>query len=150
MRVLIHTCTTHTTKVRLDLTPLSPKLPKQKKTMYICRRFDDDATWHPEIAAQLWGEARCQVLAGRRRVDGRSLPFGALQIDPEQLIGIQGDAIYTTEIQPWTLPTRQGGMDDGENGRIRIKGYLQGPMPAPQTIDERHVLSDRAEEAGWA
>ena len=113
-------------------------------------RFDDDATWHPEIAAQLWGEARCQVLAGRRRVDGRSLPFGALQIDPEQLIGIQGDAIYTTEVQPWTLPISHGGMDDGENGRIRIKGYLQGPMPAPQTIDERHVLSDRAEEAGWA
>lgn len=112
-------------------------------------RPDDAETWHPEIAALLWGAARNRVL---RFVPPRqnSHYFGALQIDPAELIGIQGDAIYTTRPQRWTLPTQHGGIDDGANGRMRLKGYLPGPMPAPLTIDTRQQLSNQAEEAGWS
>lgn len=112
-------------------------------------RHDDTDTWHPEIAALLWGAARTRVIRDYRPSKDKSSLYGALQIDPDQLIGIQGDAIYTTQIQPWTLPEHLGGADDGANGRIRIKGYLPGPIPAPQTIDVRQQLSNQAEEAGW-
>ena len=91
--------------------------------------------------------------AARTRVLRYSPPrashvYGALQIDPNQLIGIQGDAIYTTHPEQWTLPEEHGGIDDGADGRIRLKGYLAGPLPAPLTIDERQKLSNQAEERG--
>lgn len=109
-------------------------------------RPDDVETYHPEIAALLWGAARARVL--RYAPPGQTKVYGALQVDPGKLIGIQGDAIYTTEPERWTLPTAHGGIDDGENGRIRLKGYLPGPIDAPLTIHERHDLSHQAEEAG--
>lgn len=109
-------------------------------------RPDDAETWHPEIAALLWGAARTRVL--RYSPPRASHVYGALQIDPNQLIGIQGDAIYTTHPEPWTLPAEHGGIDDGADGRIRLKGYLAGPLPAPLTIDERQKLSNQAEERG--
>lgn len=108
---------------------------------------DDDETFHPEIAALVWGQARTRVLDYRR--PGTTHHYGALQIDPNHLIGIQGDAIYTTHPQPWTYPTHLGGLDDGSNGRIRIKGYLPGPLSTPASITERHDLSKQAEQHGW-
>ena len=112
-------------------------------------RPDDAETWHPEIAALVWGAARTRVLRDNRPTKAKSAIYGALQVEPSELIGIQGDAIYTTRIQPWTLPESRGGADDGANGRIRIKGYLPGPLPAPQTVDVRQQLSNQAEIAGW-
>ena len=111
-------------------------------------RPDDAETFHPEIAALVWGAARTRVLRDPRPRKSTAL-YGALQIEPSQLIGIQGDAIYTTHIQPWTLPEARGGADDGANGRIRLKGYLPGPIKPPQTIDVRQQLSNSAEQAGW-
>lgn len=110
------------------------------------QRPDDAETYHPEIAALLWGAARARVL--RYAPPGKAQVYGALQIEPSRLIGIQGDAIYTTIPEPFTFPVDAGGIDDGENGRIRLKGYLPGPLDAPLTINERHDLSRQAEDAG--
>ena len=110
-------------------------------------RPSDEETWHPEIAALLWGASRTRVLRYAPPRDNRV--YGATQIDPDKLIGIQGDAIYTTQPQPWTFPIANGGIDDGANGRLRIKGYLAGPIPAPMSIDARQQLSNQAEENGW-
>lgn len=122
----------------------------------------DWETWHPEIAARVWGASRARMLEtpvaksllDRDAIIGadgkrKTRTYGLLQIDPEQLIGIQGDAIYTTRPMEWTLPEDLGGGDDGKDGRIRIKGYLPGPLPTPQSTSERQVLSNKAEAEGW-
>lgn len=115
----------------------------------------DSDTWHPEIAARVWATSRVAVLdtptakltRGRRAGQNR---FGALEIPPEELIGITGDAIYTTTAQDWMLPTDHGGGDDGRTGRIRLKGWLPGPLPAPPDIATRQRLSRQAEQHGIA
>lgn len=115
----------------------------------------DSDTWHPEIAARVWATSRVAVLdaptakltRGRRAGQNR---FGALEIPPEELIGITGDAIYTTTAQDWMLPTDHGGGDDGRTGRIRLKGWLPGPLPAPPDIATRQKMSRQAEQHGIA
>lgn len=99
--------------------------------------------YHPELAAQVWGRARARVLDGTK-----AAPAGALHVPPDQLIGINGDAIYTTSVPRWALPTSQGGADDGRAGKLRLKGVLAGPLPVPTTRAERDVLMHRAEAAG--
>lgn len=118
----------------------------------------DWETWHPEIAARVWGASRARMLdtpVAKSLLDATSgtsktkAKFGLFQIDPDQLIAIQGDAIYTTRPLRWTLPERLGGGDDGADGRIRIKGYLPGPIAAPHDRVERQLLSDKSEREGW-
>lgn len=114
----------------------------------------DADTWHPEIAARVWATSRVAVLytptatltAGVRAGQNR---FGALEVDPAELIGITGDAIYTTTPQQWMLPVEHGGGDDGRTGRIRVKGWIPGPLPAPPDIAARQRLSHQAEQRGW-
>lgn len=113
------------------------------------RRFAD--TWHPEIAARVWGTSRVAVLSTPTSKNGptRGQKYGALEVQPEQLLGITGDAIYTTTLQRWMLPIDQpGGGDDGKNGRLRLKGYLPGPLATPANAGERQLLSNQAEEHG--
>lgn len=117
-------------------------------------RPGDADTWHPEIAAMVWAASRVRVLQTPTAEVTRGpragyKSYGALEVPPEELIGIQGDAIYTTTIQDWTLPTVIGGGDDGRTGRIRIKGWLPGPVGAPATVSERQALSRQAETHGW-
>jgi len=99
--------------------------------------------YHPELAAQVWGRARARVLDGTK-----AAPSGALHVNPEQLLGINGDALYTTTVPAWALPTAQGGVDDGKVGKLRLKGILEGPMPLPVTRAQRDALMHQAEMAG--
>jgi hypothetical protein len=101
--------------------------------------------YHPELPAQVWGRARARVLAGTK-----AAPAGALHVDPHQLIGINGDALYTTTVPTWALPTAHGGADDGRVGKLRLKGVLPGPLPVPVTRAAREALMHRAEAAGPA
>lgn len=102
--------------------------------------------YHPELAAQVWGRARARVLDGTK-----AAPAGALHLAPQQLIGINGDAVYATVVPSWALPTDRGGFDDGKVGKLRLKGALSGPVPVPVTRAQREALMHQAEAAGpWA
>lgn len=104
--------------------------------------------YHPELAAQVWSRARARVLHGAM-ANGKKR--GALHVDPKTLIGINGDALYTTSLPLWSLPESKGGLDDGKVGRLRLKGYLpegSSDMALPTTIDARLRLARRAESAG--
>lgn len=121
----------------------------------------DPDTWHPEIAARVWALSRVRTLHTpvktlRKGPDGKTLKpkAGVLEVPPEALIGMQTDALYATYVPEWALPftvsddgTEFGG-DDGSDGRLRVKGYVTGPMPAPATRTERGDLSLQAETNG--
>lgn len=99
--------------------------------------------YHPELAAQVWGRARARVLGGTK-----AAPAGALHLAADQLIGVNGDAVYATTVPSWALPTACGGLDDGKVGKLRLKGALSGPVPVPVTRAQREALMRQAEAAG--
>ncbi|MBE7702178.1 hypothetical protein H9623_17955 [Oerskovia sp. Sa1BUA8] len=101
--------------------------------------------YRPELAAQVWGRARARVLRGPTGLAGVS--GGVLSMDPSTVLGINGDAIYSTVVPSWALPTAQGGGDDGKVGRLRLKGVLRN-VPTPRRADERNVLRAKAEAVG--
>ncbi len=102
--------------------------------------------YHPELAAQVWGRARARVLLGPSSIGGAT--SGALRVDPATLVGIQGDALFTTSLPIWSLPVDQGGGDDGKTGRLRLQGYTRGEYATPETLRQRAALKARAERAG--
>lgn len=102
--------------------------------------------YHPELAAQVWGRARARVLDGPSGLGHHT--SGALTVDPSTLLGINGDAIYTTELPRWSLPEAHGGGDDGRVGRLRLQGYLEGSFQTPVSLEQRDSLKRRAERAG--
>lgn len=101
--------------------------------------------YHPELAAQVWARARARVLEGTK-----AAPAGALHVAPQELIGINGDAVYTSTVPVWALPVACGGFDDGRVGKLRLKGVVAGPVPVPLTRAQREALTRRAEAAGPA
>lgn len=121
------------------------------------RSSRDRDTWHPEIAAEVWSAARVMVLNTPTAIKdintstGKSVvrKMGALEIPPDQLLGITGDAIYTSGLQNWMLPADyQDGGDDGRNGRIRLKGWLPGPIDTPATGGDQQRAARAAEAHG--
>lgn len=102
------------------------------------------AFYRPEFAAQIWGRGRAKVL--QAKVANQTV--GALSLPGSSIIGINGDAIYTTSMPAWSLPTEAGGLDDGKTGRLRLQGYLEGPFAAPATRSDRDKLRERAQKAG--
>jgi len=103
--------------------------------------------YHPELAAQVWGRARARVLDGPSALGAHTA--GALAVDPSTLLGVQGDAIYTSVLPTWSLPVENGGGDDGKTGRLRLQGYLTGgSYLTPERIAQRMSLRTRAEKAG--
>lgn len=102
--------------------------------------------YRPELAAQVWGRARARVLRAPTAVSGRF--GGVLAMDPSTILGIHGDAVYSTVVPAWSLPVDDGGGDDGRVGRLRLKGVLTGTIPTPGDAAARNVLRAKAEAAG--
>ena len=103
------------------------------------------AFYRPEFSAQIWGRGRAKVLS--TKIAGQQA--GAFALPGDSIIGINGDAIYTTATPPaWALPVDQGGGDDGKAGRLRLQGHLDGPLKVPTTRAERDKLRERAQQAG--
>lgn len=100
--------------------------------------------YRPELAAQVWGRGRAKVLSA----PGKGQQVGALYLPGSSIIGINGDAIYTTEMPEWALPVDRGGADDGMPGKLRLQGYLAGPIKTPRTSDERNQLRLKAQKRG--
>lgn len=112
------------------------------------RNARTESFYHPELAAQVWGRARARVLEGPSALgNGTS---GALHVPASTLIGINGDALFTTSLPSWALPATAGGGDDGKTGRLRLQGYLNGSYAIPETRRQRSALQARAEKAGVA
>lgn len=108
--------------------------------------------YRPELAVQVWGRARARMLrspvpGGKQGGYTGQVP-GMLSMDPRTILGVRGDAVYSSEVPPWALPVREGGADDGKNGRLRIKGVLHN-VPTPTNETERNELRIKAEEKGW-
>jgi len=103
------------------------------------------AFYRPEFSAQIWGRGRAKVLS--TKIGGHAA--GAFALPGDSIIGINGDAIYTTATPPtWALPADQGGADDGKAGRLRLQGHLDGPLKVPTTRAERDKLREKAQQAG--
>lgn len=105
------------------------------------------ANYHPEISVQIWGRARARLL---QAPTARDFPEwgGVLTLPGSSIIGVQGDAVYTTEVPAWSLPTKYGGGDDGTTGRLRIKGTISGNLTTPASVQDRDRLKARTEKAG--
>lgn len=73
---------------------------------------------------------------------------GMLSMDPSTILGVRGDAVYTSELPRWALPVADGGADDGKNGRLRVKGVLRN-VPTPLDEAARNELRVKAEQKGW-
>lgn len=102
--------------------------------------------YHPEFSTQIWGRARARLLSSPAANKHRA---GVLTLDPSTVLGVYGDAVYTTEIPTWSLPTSNGGGDDGKVGRLRLQGALaNGRYNFPVTTDQRDRLRTRAAKAG--
>lgn len=104
--------------------------------------------YHPEFAVQIWGRGRAAVLSSSSAL-GKGTA-GALAVPGNTLIGINGDAIYTTEVPSWALPTEHGGGDDGKTGRLRLVSALTGSFMTPDSLQSRDALRKRADKAGPA
>lgn len=107
--------------------------------------------YRPELAIQVWGLSRARMLVspvpgGKAGGYTGQVP-GMLSMDPRTILGVRGDAVYSSVIPPWALPASRGGADDGKNGRLRVKGVLRN-VPTPLDENERNVLRVQAEKTG--
>lgn len=76
---------------------------------------------HPEWSAQVWGRCRARMMSG-------PMATGALHADPGTVLAIRTDALYLTRDPGWP--------DDGKVGRLRLKSFTPGPLPAPRSVVE--------------
>lgn len=118
----------------------------------------ESQNYRPELAVQVWGRGRARLLSAPT---AQGAPAGgALTLPGESLIGVNGDAVYSTVVPRWALLNEDGakelqstvwaadGGDDARTGRLRIKGALRGSFKTPTTREARDRLRDRAEAAG--
>lgn len=79
----------------------------------------------PELSAQVWARARMRVAVQM------------MQVDPAQLVGVWGDALYLTADVGWTA---------GRPGQFRLKGSLAESVARPKTLADVLRLRRRMEE----
>lgn len=118
----------------------------------------ESQNYHPELAIQVWGRGRARLLSAPTARG--TAPGGVLQLPGESIIGLNGDAVYSTVMPRWALLNKEGaeaegapryapdGGDDGKTGRLRIKGVLRGNLPTPDTRVARDLLRDKVEQIG--
>lgn len=104
--------------------------------------------YHPELAVQVWARARGRMLLSPKTNGYDGPRAGMLSMDPSTILGVRGDAIYSSQVPPWALPVADGGADDGKNGRLRMKGVLHN-VPTPLNEKQRNELRVKAEQKGW-
>lgn len=94
------------------------------------------ARWyHPEFTSQVWGRSHARLLDSPTA--DRLRNGGALYVQPHEVVGVRGDALYLTRDPQWA--------DDGRVGRLRVKGTIAGPLPAPRTPSAWNTLRAQAE-----
>lgn len=103
--------------------------------------------YHPELAVQVWGRARARMLESPAPTGYTGPRPGMLSMDPATILGVRGDAVYSSVVPPWALPLNRGGADDGKNGRLRVKGVLRN-VPTPLDESARNELRVKAEQKG--
>lgn len=103
--------------------------------------------YHPELALQVWGRARARMLQSPAPREYKGPRPGMLSMDPSTILGVRGDAVYTSVVPGWALPLADGGADDGKNGRLRIKGVVHN-VPTPLDESARNELRVKAEQKG--
>lgn len=106
----------------------------------------EQQNYHPELAIQIWGRGRARLLSAPTAPGTE--PGGVLQLPGDSIIGLNGDAVYSTVVPRWSLLAERGGGDDGKTGRLRIKGVVRGNLATPDTRVARDLLRDKAEQAG--
>jgi len=84
---------------------------------------------HPEWSAAVWARCRARLWSGP---DGT----GALYVPASSVVAFRTDALYLTERQPWP--------DDGRVGRLRLKSWLPGPLPWPESKSALLRMRDSA------
>lgn len=102
--------------------------------------------YYPQFSVQIWGRGRNRVLDAPTALGPHT--GGALTLPPQSLIGINGDAIYSTVVPQWAKDAVHAGGDDGKTGRLRLKGVVPGPGATPKTLLERERLRAKAEQLG--
>lgn len=108
------------------------------------------AFYRPELSVQVWGRGRARVLHHTVRLPGMApVETGALTLPGRSIIGINGDAVYSSVLPSWSLPVADGGADDGRAGLLRLQGWLPGPVNTPVLRSDRDKLRDRAVKAGF-
>lgn len=83
---------------------------------------------HPEWSAAIW--SRCHLKVAR----------ALTTLSREALLAVRGDAIYLSD-HPINQPESEPWQDDGKAGRLRMKGQVGGPLPAPQSWQELEGLT---------
>lgn len=128
--------------------PADVRRTRYGETFVYLARGDRSTTvnYYPHLAVQIWGRGRSKLLEAPSALGNKTA--GALHIPANTLIGVNGDAIYTSQVPQWALPERFGGGDDGKVGRLRIKGHLATPRTMPESVSRRDVLKRQSEKRG--
>lgn len=132
-------------------TPVTPDavLPtnvpvREVEGVYIWEEEGQVSEWnkrlaHPEWSAEIWARCRVRLLDAPTGFKGQRA--GALNVRPEDVLGMRTDALYLAVDPGWD--------DDGEPGRYRLKGRLdiRGQMIRPRDDAQLGKLKDAAEAA---
>lgn len=86
------------------------------------------ALCHPEWSSAIWARCRARMLHGPISTGAMNVPFG-------DVVAFRTDALYITRQQVWG--------DDGKAGRLTLRSWLPGPIPAPTSVAELLALRDR-------
>jgi hypothetical protein len=88
---------------------------------------------HPEWSAAIWAKTHLRVAKA------------LMAVPRESVVGVRGDAIYLTQDaeQTWQPTVRPDAWkDDGSVGQFRLKGKVEGPLPAPRAWRDLEGLTD--------